>query len=168
MFRRGDDERHEPIHQREVGMTNTAGAGSGGAGSEVTVVGQGARLEGTLISAGSLRIDGQVKGKITAEGDVSLSPQSRVDADIDATNVTVAGAFKGNIHARQRAELAKGGKVEGDVTSKTLVIAEGAIFSGQSIMGEPSTRAGGPAAASSGSEPASDGERASESEKARA
>jgi cytoskeletal protein CcmA (bactofilin family) len=165
MFRRGEDERHEPIHQREGGMTNTAGSGSTGGGSEVTVVGQGARLEGTLISTGSLRIDGQVKGKITADGDVSLSPQSRVDADIDAANVSVAGAFKGNIQAKQRAELAKGGKVEGNVTSKTLVIAEGAIFAGQSIMGDAATRAG-----AAGSDPAAaaDGEHASEAAKARA
>ena len=38
--------------------------------SEVTVVGQGAQIEGTLVSAGSLRIDGQVKGKVTAESAV--------------------------------------------------------------------------------------------------
>src|SRR5947208_12753231 len=113
MFRRGDDrtedERHEPIQPKEVGMSEGARQG-GGAGSEVTVVGQGARIEGTLVSAGSLRIDGQVKGKIKAEGDVTLSPQSTVDADIQAQNVTVAGAFKGNITAQTRAELARGGR----------------------------------------------------------
>lgn len=107
-----------------------------GGGSDVTVVGPGARLEGTLVSAGSLRIDGQVKGKVSAEGDVALSPQSRVEADIEARNVVVGGAFRGNIVAKEKAELARGGRVEGNVTSKTLVIAEGAVFAGQSIMGE--------------------------------
>ena len=102
------------------------------AGSEVTVVGQGARLDGTVVSAGSLRVDGQVKGKITAEGDVTLSPPSKVDADIHATNVTVAGSFKGNIVAKGKAELARGGNVEGNISAKTLVVAEGAIFSGDS------------------------------------
>jgi cytoskeletal protein CcmA (bactofilin family) len=142
MFRRSEDDRsdrndrNQPIKPREVGMSNT---GSGGAG-EVTVVGQGARLDGTLISAGSLRIDGQIKGKITAEGDVSLTAQSKVEADIEATNVSVAGAFKGNILAKERAELAKGGRVDGNVTSRTLVVAEGAMFSGQSIMGETAAR----------------------------
>lgn len=134
MFRRGDDERHElgdrPIQPSEVSMRDR----EGGAGSEVTVVGKGARIEGNLISAGSLRIDGQIKGKITAEGDVTLSPQSEVEADIKATNVTVGGSFKGNITAGNRAELARGGRVEGNVTSKVLVVAEGASFTGQSIM----------------------------------
>ena len=105
-----------------------------GGGPEVTVVGKGARIEGNLISAGSLRIDGQIKGKITAEGDVTLSPQSEVEADIKASNVTVGGAFKGNIVAGNKAELAPGGRVDGNVTSKVLVVAEGAMFTGQSIM----------------------------------
>ena len=49
---------------------------------EVTIVGTGARLEGNVVSAGNLRIDGQVKGQINADGDVVLSPQSQVEADI--------------------------------------------------------------------------------------
>jgi cytoskeletal protein CcmA (bactofilin family) len=103
-------------------------------GGEVTIVGQGARLEGTVVSAGSLRIDGQVKGQINAEGDVLLSPQSQVEADIRAQNVVVAGRFKGAINVKGRAELARGGRVDGDITSKTLVVEEGSIFQGQSIM----------------------------------
>ena len=136
MFRRGDDDRKDPIQPREIESEAPAHrAPRGSSASEVTVVGQGARLEGTLVSAGSLRIDGQVKGKIKAEGDVALSGSSKVEADIEAQNVTVAGEFTGAIVAGARAELAAGGRVNGDVTSKTLVVAEGAVFSGQSIMG---------------------------------
>jgi cytoskeletal protein CcmA (bactofilin family) len=137
MFRRGEEARHggegeqrrenRPIQPAEVSMREQQT-------SEVTVVGRGARIEGNLISAGSLRIDGQIKGKITAEGDVTLSPQSEVDADIKAANVTVGGNFKGNISATNKTELASGGKVEGNVTCKVLVVAEGATFTGQSIM----------------------------------
>jgi cytoskeletal protein CcmA (bactofilin family) len=86
------------------------------------------------VSAGSLRIDGQVRGQINAEGDVLLSPQSQVEADIRAQNVVVAGRFKGAILVKGRAELARGGRVDGDITSKTLVVEEGGIFQGQSIM----------------------------------
>jgi cytoskeletal protein CcmA (bactofilin family) len=101
---------------------------------EVTIVGQGAKLEGTVVSAGSLRIDGQVKGQINADGDVMLSPQSQVEADIRAQNVAVAGRFKGSIVVKGRAEISRGGRVDGDITSKTLVVEEGATFQGQSIM----------------------------------
>jgi len=101
---------------------------------EVTVVGVGARLDGNVVSAGSLRIDGQVKGQINADGDVTLSPQSQVEADIRAQNVSVAGRFKGNIAVKGKAHLARGGRVDGNITSKTLVVEEGGIFHGQSIM----------------------------------
>lgn len=103
-------------------------------GGEVTIVGQGAKLEGNVVSAGSLRIDGQVKGQINAEGDVMLSPQSQVEADIRAQNVIVAGRFKGKIDVKGKAEISRGGRVDGDVTSKTLVVEEGAVFQGQSVM----------------------------------
>ena len=101
---------------------------------EVTVVGVGARLDGNVVSAGSLRIDGQVKGQINADGDVTLSPQSQVEADIRAQNVSVAGRFKGNIAVKGKAHLARGGRVDGNITSKTLVVEEGGVFHGQSVM----------------------------------
>jgi cytoskeletal protein CcmA (bactofilin family) len=101
---------------------------------EVTIVGAGARLEGNVVSAGSLRIDGQVKGQINADGEVTLSPQSQVEADIRAQSVSIAGRFQGNIVVKDRAHLARGGRIDGNVTSKTLVVEEGGIFHGQSIM----------------------------------
>jgi cytoskeletal protein CcmA (bactofilin family) len=101
---------------------------------EVTIVGAGARLEGNVVSAGNLRIDGQVKGQINAEGDVALSAQSQVEADIRAQNVSVAGRFKGNIQVKGKAHLARGGRIDGNITSKTLVVEEGGVFHGQSIM----------------------------------
>jgi cytoskeletal protein CcmA (bactofilin family) len=101
---------------------------------EVTVVGATAKLEGNVVSAGSLRIDGNVKGQINADGDVTLSPQSQVEADIRAQNVSVAGRFKGSIVVKGKAHLARGGRIDGNITSKTLVVEEGGVFHGQSIM----------------------------------
>ncbi|MGZ8583033.1 MAG: bactofilin family protein [Actinomycetota bacterium] len=106
---------------------------------EVTIVGAGARLEGNVVSAGNLRIDGQVNGQINADGDVTLSPQSQVEADIRAQNVSVGGKFKGNLIVKGKAHLARGGRIEGNITSKTLVVEEGGIFHGQSIMDGGST-----------------------------
>jgi cytoskeletal protein CcmA (bactofilin family) len=124
------EQRPQPTNDpREVRMADQAQGQS-----EVTIVGQGARLEGNLVSAGSLRIDGHVKGKVNAEGDVTLSPQAQVEADIQATNVIVAGRFKGNINAKQTTELSRGGRVDGNITAKSLIVSEGAVFNGQSAM----------------------------------
>jgi len=126
-------------------------------GGEVTIVGQAAKLEGNIVSAGALRIDGQVKGQISAEGDVMLSPQSSVEADISAANISVAGRFKGDVSAKGKVEIARGGRVDGNITAKALVIQEGAIFNGQSRMdggggaGQPQAQAGAkPAEAAKG------------------
>ncbi len=103
-------------------------------GPEMTVVGRGAHVEGTLVSAESIRIDGQAKGKIAARGDVILSSDSHVEADIHAQNVVTGGTFKGSITARTRTELAEGGRMEGQIRSKVLVMREGALFSGQASI----------------------------------
>jgi cytoskeletal protein CcmA (bactofilin family) len=137
--------------------------------SEVSVVGPGTKIEGTVIAAGSLRVEGEVKGKITAEGEVSLSPQGRVEANIQAGSITLGGRVKGNLTAKGNvtlpadsrldgnirghnadvggvvmgnvlvkgtAKLGPRARVEGDITSKSLAIAEGAVFIGRSNMGE--------------------------------
>jgi cytoskeletal protein CcmA (bactofilin family) len=136
---------------------------------EISVVGPGTRIEGKVIAAGSLRVEGEVKGAITAKGDVSLSPQGRVQANIKARNITLAGQVTGdlnadadvslppdsrldgnigalnvavggvvvgNIKAQGKVELGGRARVEGDITSDALAVAEGAVFSGRSIMGD--------------------------------
>lgn len=149
IFKRDDDDA-DPIAATAPGAsgsdrgprTREQGGGMAEDNGEVTIVGAGARLEGNVVSAGSLRIDGQVKGQINADGDVSLSPQSQVEADIRAQNVSVAGKFKGNLIVKGKAHLARGGRIDGNITSKTLVIEEGGVFHGQSIMDGGGSSAG--------------------------
>jgi cytoskeletal protein CcmA (bactofilin family) len=143
IWRREDPEVEE---ERETGRRPMAE--QGGQAGEVTVVGASAKLEGTVVSAGSLRIDGQVKGQINADGDVMLAPQSQVEADIRAQNVAIGGRFKGNIIVKSKAEIARGGRVDGNITSKTLVIEEGAVFQGQSIMDQQAAQGAGQGAPS--------------------
>ena len=61
-------------------------------GGDVSVVGEGARMEGTLTSAGSLWIHGHVTGEISVEGEVVVSPESVVEADIRAGSISLRGA----------------------------------------------------------------------------
>ena len=131
-------------------------------GSEISVVGRGTKIEGKVTAAGSLRVEGEVKGAITARGDVSLSPEGRVEANIRAGSITLAGQVKGDLTADGDVSLpadsrldgnirgrnvviggvVKGhilggrARVDGDITSERLVIAAGAVFQGRSIMGE--------------------------------
>lgn len=101
---------------------------------ELTVIGAGARLEGNLVSVASLRIEGHVKGQVTAEGDVIVAPEAEVDSDIRASNVTIAGSYRGNVTANGTVELAPTAKVDGNISCSSLIVNQGAMFSGQSIM----------------------------------
>lgn len=112
------------------------------AGDDLTVLGRGARLEGDFVISGSIRIDGVFKGKIAAEGGVTLSPGSDVEAHVEGENVTVAGRLRGNVVAKHRAELASGGRLEGDVRSAALVVVQGAVFNGRSVMDGSERREG--------------------------
>jgi cytoskeletal protein CcmA (bactofilin family) len=136
---------------------------------DVSVIGRGAHVEGTLVSTGSLRIYGHVKGEISAEGEVAVSseseveadinagsislaghingnltapgavnlpPRSRVDGDVRAKSVLVQGSVKGNVVAEGKVELGPGADVVGDLRCTSLVVAEGAVFRGRSIMGD--------------------------------
>ena len=128
-----------------------------GSDQTVTVIGNGARLEGNLIAAASLRIEGTVTGTITADGDVIIAPEAEVSADIQSTNTTLGGHYKGNVVATGTIELTSTARVEGNLTCRSLIVNQGAIFSGQSIMesGAKKPAAVPAAAASSSSSPSS-------------
>jgi cytoskeletal protein CcmA (bactofilin family) len=87
---------------------------------EVSVVGRGAKIEGTVIAAGSLKVEGEVKGAITAKGDVSLSPEGRVEANIEGKNITLAGQVKGDVAAAGQVSLPANSRLEGNIRGQDV------------------------------------------------
>ena len=88
--------------------------------SEVSVVGPGTRIEGTVVAAGSLRVEGEVKGKITAEREVTLSPQGRVEANIQAGSIVLAGQVKGNLAAKGDVSLPADSRLDGHIRAHNV------------------------------------------------
>ena len=88
--------------------------------SEVSVVGPGTRIEGTVVAAGSLRVEGEVRGKITAEREVSLSPQGRVEANIQAGSIVLAGQVKGNLAATGDVSLPADSRLDGNIRAHNV------------------------------------------------
>ena len=88
--------------------------------SEVSVVGPGTRIEGTGEAAGSLRVEGEVKGKITAEREVTLSPQGRVEANIQAGSIVLAGQVKGNLAAKGDVSLPADSRLDGNIRAHNV------------------------------------------------
>ena len=109
---------------------------------DVSVVGRGAKIEGTLTSAGSLEIHGRLTGAITVEGEVSVAPGSEVRADINAHTISLAGRVKGNLTAPGSVVLPAQSQVEGDVRAQNVTV-HGAVTG--DVVAEQSVRIGGQA-----------------------
>jgi cytoskeletal protein CcmA (bactofilin family) len=90
--------------------------------SEVSVVGRGTRIEGTVVAAGSLRVEGEVKGKITAQQEVSLSAQGRVEANIEATSIILAGRVRGDITATADVSLPADSHLDGNIRAHNVEV----------------------------------------------
>jgi len=99
-----------------------------------TIVGKDTVFTGTLDVKGSLRVDGQVKGKIICSDCVTVGASGFVEADIEADTTVVAGRMHGNVVAREKIELQAKCEMEGDMKAKSLVIEQGALFCGACSM----------------------------------
>ena len=98
-------------------------------------LGQGSRVEGKLTFEGSVRIDGQVEGEISAQEMVVLGETADVSAQIVANTIIVQGRVTGDLNARKRVELKAPASVAGNISTPCLVIHEGVVFEGHCSMG---------------------------------
>lgn len=88
-------------------------------------------VKGEITGQDDLVIDGEVHGKIRlAGGKLTIGPEGRVTADIEAPEIVVRGEAKGNINGRDRVQIAATGKVGGEITTKSIAIEDGAEVHG--------------------------------------
>lgn len=99
-----------------------------------TIIGQGLIIEGEITSEEDLEVAGTVRGKLSAEGPVTLEAGSVVEADVSAQSLAVGGALTGNVTAQDRVDLLTGGRLVGDVKTARITIADGASFKGNVDM----------------------------------
>jgi cytoskeletal protein CcmA (bactofilin family) len=102
-----------------------------------TIIGPNTSFDGHLKCDGSLRIDGVCEGGvIETVGNVVVSPDAMVAADIVARNVSVSGAVTGKIKASNRLEILSTGRVWGDVEVGSFLLDEDGYFRGELVMKE--------------------------------
>lgn len=100
-----------------------------------TIIGPNTSFDGHLKCDGSIRIDGVCEGGvIETVGNVIVSPNAMVAADIVARNVSVSGAVTGKIKASNRLEILSTGRVWGDVEVGSFLLDEDGFFRGQLVM----------------------------------
>lgn len=100
-----------------------------------SLIGSGTRIEGNVIFAGGLRVDGEIKGNVTATesspGTLVLGENARIEGEIRVAHVVLNGTVVGPIHAAETLELQPGARVTGDVEYTSIEIQQGAIIHGR-------------------------------------
>ncbi|HKQ70631.1 MAG TPA: polymer-forming cytoskeletal protein, partial [Polyangiaceae bacterium] len=98
--------------------------------ADVTVVGQGIFLRGSIRGEGDIEIRGRIEGDIEIVGEVTIAEGALVKADVSARRIVVRGAVAGNLTGEDGVRLEEGARVVGDVRGATIGIAEGALLRG--------------------------------------
>lgn len=99
-----------------------------------TLIGVKTEMKGDIVFSGGLRVDGKIKGNITAEGDGSstlvLSEHAEVVGNIKVPHMILNGKIKGNVHCAEKIELQPEAEIVGDVYYKIIEMALGATING--------------------------------------
>ena len=104
-------------------------------GSISTFLGFGSSIEGTLEFQGTIRLDGNVRGKITSSnGTVIVGEKAVINAEIVVDGAIIMGEVNGTIDAKERIEVYPPGRVVGDIQSPIISIDPGAVFNGNCGM----------------------------------
>jgi cytoskeletal protein CcmA (bactofilin family) len=106
-----------------------------------SLIGAGTVVNGDISFAGGLRIDGQVRGNVTAaNGDpctLVISEQARVDGEIRVSHVVVNGTVNGPVTADDYLEMQSKARISGDVAYKQIEMHVGAVVQGRLSHAEP-------------------------------
>jgi cytoskeletal protein CcmA (bactofilin family) len=94
------------------------------------VVGPTATINGDLVCDGIVRIEGIYQGSISTPSNVIISENAKVDARIEAENVSVSGQVKGSLMAKGRLEILATGRVWADVTVNSFLLDDGGKLHG--------------------------------------
>ena len=96
-------------------------------------IGSNSHFKGDIETKGTMRIDGTMEGKVSADW-VILGEKASMKGDISARGIVVGGKIEGNLYAKEIVEIKSKGKVTGDISTNKLTILEGGIFDGRSSM----------------------------------
>lgn len=84
-------------------------------------------VKGEITGKDDLFVDGEVHGKIRLDGGkLTIGPDGRVTAEVEAREVVVRGEVRGNIRGRERVQIAATARVSGEIATRLISIEEGA------------------------------------------
>ena len=104
--------------------------------TDLTFLGGGTVVEGTVKTNNSIRVDGRIKGKLICKNTLTIGVNGEIEGDVEAKNAIVGGKIKGKIKVAEKLVLEAKSILIGDLKASKLLIDEGAVFEGTSDMGK--------------------------------
>ena len=99
------------------------------------LLGPGTTIEGTVEFENTIRLEGNVVGKIfSTDGKLIIGETAVVNGEIMVNIAIIMGRVNGKINARKRVEVYPPGRIEGDIQSPAVLIESGVIFNGNCSM----------------------------------
>jgi cytoskeletal protein CcmA (bactofilin family) len=105
------------------------------AASSTTTISTGLKISGEFSGSSDLYIDGEAQGKIRlASSRVTIGPNGRVQADIEAREIVIEGSVNGNLKASERVRLGASSRLQGSMVTPRIAIEDGARLSAKVEM----------------------------------
>jgi len=99
-----------------------------------TIIGKGSSMEGVIRVENSLRVDGRIKGNVTASDSLVIGKEGEIEGEIIAKNAIIGGKVRGRISASGKVVLESKAVFQGELKTARLMIDDGAVFDGQCSM----------------------------------
>jgi cytoskeletal protein CcmA (bactofilin family) len=101
---------------------------------DTTIISSGVKIEGTVTTNGNIRVDGEIKGDIISENNITVGESGSVNGKINASVISIGGTVTGSLEAKEKLTLTSRGKINGDIIVKAFVIEDGGLFNGNCRM----------------------------------
>ncbi|MBC2694655.1 MAG: polymer-forming cytoskeletal protein [Desulfobacteraceae bacterium] len=96
----------------------------------ISIIDQGAIVDGTFFCKGRLVINGTVKG--TLQGDIiTIAKEGAIYADTKAVSLTIGGVFEGKVEGADELIILSTGNCSGKIICKDLVVEAGGILNAE-------------------------------------
>jgi cytoskeletal protein CcmA (bactofilin family) len=106
----------------------------GATGRPVCVIGTKTTIKGEVSGDEDVLVEGTVEGQIRITKDLRVGNSGVVRATVEAQSIVVSGEVAGDVAAANRVEIQATGRLTGNIRAPKVVIAEGAMFKGNSDM----------------------------------
>lgn len=99
-----------------------------------TIIGPSVKVEGDFVGDGNVIVEGIVVGNLKTKNHLTIGPEAKVNAEIEASSAHISGEVSGNLTVAGDVELTSSARIKGDISASSISIERGAQVNGRLNM----------------------------------